>query len=550
MDMPKATRVALYARYSSEKQRETSIVDQLRGGHELAARHGWEIVAQHADEGVSGSVPVALRRGGKALLADALASRFDVLVLEGLDRLSREIGEAETITKRLEHRGIRIVGTADGYDSEARGRKVMRIARGLVNELYLDDLREKTHRGLAGQFDRGFHVGGVTYGYVSHPAPDGRGHVLLIDESKAAVVRMVFELFAAGHSGRGIVHRLNAEGLPSPRGGTWAVSALVGDSKRGAGLLNNELYAGRMVWNRRQWLKEPETGKRRYVDRPASEWQVREVPDLRIVPAALWEAVRTRARSGPIRGTRTGRGQSPRTLFSGLLRCSECQGPMVAIDARRYGCNRRHDRGATVCGNAQAYPRERVDSVLMAAVRDDLVSPEAQAELHRAVREVLAEIAKGGSTRSTASMQIELQRLEAQIGRLVEAIATMGLSDALRARLSSCEAAREGLLRSIGQAALEPAPLRLEVIMAGYRRQLLQLQEALQEGADRDHARHLLAGLLGPVFLVAADGALWAEMEEPAERLLVAGSSPMGVVAGGCNASRRRMRIAPIRGEE
>jgi site-specific DNA recombinase len=171
-------RAALYARYSTDKQRETSIADQLRAAEARVQREAWAIVARHADEGVSGSVPVALRAGGKALLADALAGRFDVLVVEGLDRLSRELGEAEQLVKRLEHRGIRIVGTADGYDSQAKGRKVMRIARGLVNELYLDDLREKTHRGLAGQFDRGYHVGGVQYGYRSEPTPDGRGQVV------------------------------------------------------------------------------------------------------------------------------------------------------------------------------------------------------------------------------------------------------------------------------------------------------------------------------------------------------------------------------------
>jgi hypothetical protein len=100
------TRAVLYARYSTDKQRETSIDDQLRAAHTRAEREGWEIVGTHADEGVSGSTPVALRPGGKALLAGALAGRFDVLILEGLDRLSRELGEAESMVKRLEHRAI------------------------------------------------------------------------------------------------------------------------------------------------------------------------------------------------------------------------------------------------------------------------------------------------------------------------------------------------------------------------------------------------------------------------------------------------------------
>ena len=215
-------RAALYARYSTDKQRETSIADQLRAARLRADGEGWLIVATHLDEGVSGTTPMAFRCGGKALLADAIADRIDVLIVEGLDRMSREIGEAETIVKRLEYRGIRIIGTADGYDSNTKGRKVMRVARGLVNELYLDDLREKTHRGLAGQFERGFNAGGRTYGYTSVAAEDGQSRRMVIAEGEATLVRWVFEQFAEGYSVRNIVHQLNERGSPSARGGTWA----------------------------------------------------------------------------------------------------------------------------------------------------------------------------------------------------------------------------------------------------------------------------------------------------------------------------------------
>lgn len=200
-------RATLYARYSTDKQRETSITDQLREAHSRADREGWHVVATHADEGVSGSTPLAMRAGGKALMADALAKRFDVL-----------IGEAETVVKRLEHRGVRIIGTADGYDTETKGRKVMCIARGLVNELYLDDLREKTHRGLAGQFERGFHAGGRTYGHTSALAEDGQSRRMVIDETEAAVG-------PADRAGRGQPasgHRRRVGALPSPGAGTAA----------------------------------------------------------------------------------------------------------------------------------------------------------------------------------------------------------------------------------------------------------------------------------------------------------------------------------------
>lgn len=533
-------RAALYARYSTELQRQTSIADQLRAAHARAAAEGWQIVAQHADEGVSGSIPVALRAGGKALLADALAGRIDVLVLEGLDRLSREVGESEHIVKRLEHRGIRIVGTADGYDSQAQGRKVMRIARGLVSELYLDDLREKTHRGLAGQFDRGYHVGGVCYGYRSGPAPDVRGRVLQIDDGQAEVVRRIFGEFAAGSSARAIAHRLNADGIRSPRGGTWAVSALVGDRTRGAGLLNSEIYAGRLVWNRRQWLKDPETGSRRYVDRPRAEWQVRDVPELRIVPADLWRAVAERVRNGPARGTRTGKGAAPRTLFSGLLRCPSCGGPMVALDARRYGCNVNADRGASVCAAGTGYSRKSVDAALLAVVRDELLSPAAMADLHAVAREALASARRSAAPKAPPA---RLAALQGEIARLVDAVAQVGLSDALRARLAAAEAERAEIERAAERSApAAPLPTAAQII-AGYRRRLLQLKESLEADADRHRTRALLAEMLGQVTLVSDDeGGQWAEMDEPAARVALAGSL-MGVVAGACNASRRRIRV-------
>ncbi|MBK1711264.1 hypothetical protein CKO43_00545 [Rubrivivax gelatinosus] len=511
-------RAVLYARYSSDRQRETSIDDQLRAGRTLIAREGWHLAGEWGDEEISGSTPVALRPGGKALLAAALASRFDVLVLEGLDRLSREVGEQESIVKRLEHRGIRIVGTADGYDSEARGRKVMRIARGLVNELYLDDLREKTHRGLAGQFDRGFHVGGVCFGYRSEPVDGADGRRLVVDEAEASVVRDIFEAYAAGDSARAICHRLNAAGIPSPRGGTWAVSALVGDRARGAGLLNNQLYAGRLIWNRRQWLKDPDSGKRRYVERPREEWQVRDVPELRIVPADLWASVRARDRRFGVQG----KGAKMRTLFAGLLRCSCCGGPMTAIDARRYGCNVHQDRGPAVCANRDAFRRRDVDQALLGLVREQLLAPEMLAQLQASVRAGLraatAQASRAG--KASAARQAEL---EGEISHLVDAVAQIGLSEALKARLAAAEAELAQL-----QA---PPPETIDVeraasmALAAYRRRLLDLQAALERESDRERTRELLAEIVGPVLLRRDDAGDWAQMEEPAQRVALAGSA-------------------------
>ncbi len=523
---PATPRVALYARFSTDLQRQTSIADQLVAARDRAAKEGWLIVAEHADEGVSGSVPVTLRRGGKALLADALAARFDILIVEGLDRLSRDMGEQDQVVKRLEYRGLRLIGTSDGYDTLAKGRKVMRVARGLVNELYLDDLRDKTHRGLAGQFGRGLSAGGRSYGYRTEAVDGGRR--IVIDEAEAVHVLWIFEQVASGRSPRAVLFELNARGIKSARGGTWAMSGLGGSMARGLGLLQNEIYIGRVIWNRRQWLKDPETGARRYVERPQSEWQVRQAPELRIVADDVWQ--RVRLARGPGRAY-TG-GGVPTTLFGGLLRCAECGGSVVAIDARHYGCAAHKDRGPAVCSSKHTWPRKRVDQRLIAEVRNELLGVDVAGELRQRIR---AHVAAATRAAEQGDPRRRRAALQGDVERLVDAITRHGYSPSLAGRMQAAEAelqaidleAQRARVTSAGATAL------VDQAIAEYKSLLMQLEVALTEETDRLRTRQILASLLGRVTLGKdAAGESYAELQDPAQRLLVAAGG--GADGGGC----------------
>src|SRR5919201_5492367 len=76
-------KVAIYARYSSDNQRDASIADQLRVCREFAARHGWTVVQEFTDHAISGAT--LLRSGFQALMRDALNGRFDIVLAEALD---------------------------------------------------------------------------------------------------------------------------------------------------------------------------------------------------------------------------------------------------------------------------------------------------------------------------------------------------------------------------------------------------------------------------------------------------------------------------------
>ena len=115
-----------------------------------------------------------------------------------------------------------------------------------------------------------------------------------IEPSQAAVIERIFRQFVAGMSHKQIAKALNREGVPGPFGGAWSPSTVYGNATRGTGILNNELYIGRLIWNRLCYVKNPDTGKRVSRLNPSSEWMSREVRELRIVPDDLWTAVKER----------------------------------------------------------------------------------------------------------------------------------------------------------------------------------------------------------------------------------------------------------------
>ena len=84
-------------------------------------------------------------------------------------RLSRDIGDTDAIIKRLRFIGISVIAVADNINTADDTTKISVTVKSLVNELYLDDLRKATKRGLDGQFLKGYATGGRTCGYLSEP---------------------------------------------------------------------------------------------------------------------------------------------------------------------------------------------------------------------------------------------------------------------------------------------------------------------------------------------------------------------------------------------
>ncbi len=253
-----------------------------------------------------------------------------------------------------------------------------------------------------------------------------------------------------------------------------------------------------------------DTGRRERFIRPESEWQSVARPELRILDDGAM------AGSTPAHGLAPARRgpQRPRrradTLLGGILRCGQCGGAVVKVNARTYGCAAHKDRGPAVCGGVAASHAD-VDRVVLEYVREALTAPE-----------VLASI--GGSSPpcgragARAPDQVDPDRareqhVQREIERFTDAVAQMGLSTALAERLRKAEAERDALKRARTSAAVAPLPsaIRAQVhaLMAG-------LDAALRTDVAR--ARDALRAMLGDVQLIEENGAVYAECDNAAKR--------------------------------
>ena len=226
-------RAAVYARFSSENDREQSIDDQVRVCRGFAERDGIEVVEQHVyfDEAQSGSI--RSRPGLEALKKAAEDKQFDVVLVDDSSRLSRDNQHFNTLLCLFQYWGICLISVSDGLDMREEHAKVAYQCRGIISELYLSDLKKKTHRGQMGQVLRGFTVGTRGYGYQS--VPDGEtkhdkkgrlradGFKLAIVPEEAQIIRRIYEDFIAGQAVTRIAKDLNTEKVPTAEEAPWRV---------------------------------------------------------------------------------------------------------------------------------------------------------------------------------------------------------------------------------------------------------------------------------------------------------------------------------------
>ncbi len=516
-------RCAIYTRYSSDLQRESSIEDQVRRCRKFAEERGWTVLDEYVrqDRAISGAA-VAGRGAFNSLIEDAKRKPrpFDRILIDDTSRLARNVADALKSVEILRYRDVGVYFVSQGIDSTLKTARQALTFNAMMDEGFLDGLADKVHRGQEGRVLKGFTPGGKCYGYVNVPIEDptrqgkyGRpavsGVELRIHSEQAEVVRRIFEMYAGGMGLARIAKALNEEGITSPqpprtreRAG-WHPSAV-------REMLRNEKYRGNHVWNRTVKVRNPETGRKISKDRPADDRKEVLVPEWRIVSEELWNSVQARI----VEVNRSGRAklggmnrtlQSRSYLFSGLLLCGVCKSRLVIISGGgkrgyvRYGCPSHRYRG--VCENAVTIRQDRLEEQLLGALEQRLTNPEileyTLSRFHDELQKRLAEIQQHAT--GLEDLRRERQRLQAKADNLTDAIAEAGHSLALLSKL----AATEGKIEEVDRRIDALRPVDISDVVAEVRTfvysSVLQLRELLR--GDPAKSKEALARYLGELVL-------------------------------------------------
>ena len=221
----------IYARYSSDSQREESIEGQLRECREYAERNNMTIVGTYIDRALSAKT--ADRPEFQHMIKDSAKELFEIVLVWKLDRFSRDRYDSAHYKHILKKNGVKVVSAKEHISEGPEGIILEAMLEGYA-EFYSAELSEKIHRGQKENALKGKNNGGgVPLGYLL----DKKAQKLVIDPVTAPLVVEIFEKYADGKSVRSIVEDFNARGLKTKRGQPFNINSF-------SSLLKNRKYIG------------------------------------------------------------------------------------------------------------------------------------------------------------------------------------------------------------------------------------------------------------------------------------------------------------------
>ena len=438
---------AIYARFSTDNQRETSIEDQVRRCKAVAERNGYT-VPNHlifSDSAISGSEKATTKREGYKALIDAWESgKFDCLILDEISRISRSLKETIKVTDRIMQTNVRLI-TADGRDSQTANWLELLQIGAIFAEKSLQSTAFRVRRGMVGQLQRGYEVGYPPYGYDAvsvgvsgNPVTPGEERVgmrWMINPEEAKIIVQMFEMRKAGKSFNQICQHLNSAGVNPPRDPRTPQGVAFWRPGTIRRLIANETFCGVLVTNDLE-LSDNTTGK---TEKGRTTRYDR--PHLRIIDDELWIACNSK------KGARASYGGGKNAL-AGLIECGTCGTKLSLSSAGKeqklvqsFYCASCRQRKSVGAASAVRVPvntaKAGVETMLRFCLQRIVDNPAIREEFTARLRAKLT----GDRQSELLALQEECKQAEKKYTRAVELLSKIGEEDHLSKTVVTLHAA-------------------------------------------------------------------------------------------------------------
>lgn len=427
-------KAVIYARFSSDNQREESITAQVRACTEYAQKRDYAVLKVYSDEARSATTDD--RPGFLRMVEDIKNRRIqvDFLLVHKLDRFARNRYDSAVYRKALAVAGVRLVAVDQPLDDSPESVLLESLLEGLA-EYYSKNLAREVMKGMKeNAYQARFNGGWAPLGF---DILDGQ---YVVNEKEAPIIQLIFSMFLQGHGYRKIQDKLNTLGYQTKQGKPFGKNSIYE-------ILRNVKYAGFYSYNQ---APRRLNGKRNW-RRKKDDGEVITLPGA--VPAIIPEEEFKKVQEIMDGRKKTGPRQKGEELYflTGLVVCGVCGAAMVGNSSRRkagadptryYECNRK--MRTRDCGSKRIR-KDYLENYVLDVVEQDIFAPEKIPELARRMlmkaRERDEEIIQ-----EEEHVRGELAEIEMKIGNIVTAIENGAVDfDVLGGRIRELKKRREVL---------------------------------------------------------------------------------------------------------
>jgi site-specific DNA recombinase len=417
----------IYARYSSDQQREESIHAQVRACTDYADKNGITIVAIYADEAKSGKTDQ--REQFLKMIKDSNLGMFQCVLVHKLDRFARNRYDSAVYKKKLKDNGVKIFSVLEQLTDTPEAILMESLLEGL-NEYYSANLARETMKGMKeNAYQCKFNGGRAPLGY------DIVSGNYVINENEAAAVRRIFDIYANGGSYKDICDELNHKGIRTRYNHVFAKNSL-------HEILSNQRYVGNYIYN--QAVKK---SKRKL--KPESEVIRVEGGIPQIIDKETFERVKSRMSSQKRNATNKA---IENYLLSGLFFCGQCGSAMVG---------NRKTRGEHVYAYYECGGRKRKFDCMAKSIQKISIETQALKELECMILNPMAFdglVKKINShienklkelTTQLSTIERDYISVKAQISNIVDSIADGMYHPSMKGKMDVLEARKAELGKSL-----------------------------------------------------------------------------------------------------